>query len=188
MAPTRIGTIDHPERYDARSVSVFESADGALFTKLNGIREKLHGAVRWTKLNGTSMRGRAMHSQQPRASPRDDLSDDSMSDGEEDEEDGEDEEDEQLHAAILASLEEIEASPPEAQPAPAGAGNDVPTAAGGDADSGGRTCSICLTEPAVMLMRPCRHLCACETCSRRLGSRPCVICRRPVQSMERVFF
>ena len=66
MPPTRVGTIDHPERYDARSVSVYETAGGGLFTKLDGVREKLHGATRWTKLDGTPMRGRSVYGEQPR--------------------------------------------------------------------------------------------------------------------------
>ena len=54
--------------------------------------------------------------------------------------------------------------------------------------NGARECSICLTEPVDTLMRPCNHLIACSACARRLARAPCPVCRRPVRSVERVFF
>ena len=51
-----------------------------------------------------------------------------------------------------------------------------------------RTCVICLTESAVMFMRPCNHLIACQGCARRLVRKPCAVCRRHVNAIERIFF
>lgn len=173
MSDRRVGSLDNPGHYGSRSLAVRENGAG-LYFKLDGVREKVHGATRWTKLDGTPMRGRFVYDQQ---APLDTRDDGTLSDGGED--------DEEMQWAIRASLED--ASPPEAAvPAVDVAGAE----AGGDAvaASGGRTCAICLTEDAVILMRPCNHLCACHSCSRRLGGQPCVICRRPVRSMERVFF
>ena len=181
MSDLRVGSLDNPGHYGARSLAVYENGAG-LYFKMDGVREKIHGATRWTKLDGTTMRGRSVYNDQARV-PLDGWSDDAMSDG------GQDDEEAQIEAAIRASLEDMEsASPPSAVPTADVAGDEAP--AGGDADGsgGGRTCAVCLTEDSVMLMRPCNHLCACETCSRRLAGRACVLCRRPVRSMERVFF
>ena len=54
----RVGSLDRPQRYGARSLAVFEKlASGGLFFKLDGRREPVWSNQRWTKLDGTSMRG-----------------------------------------------------------------------------------------------------------------------------------
>ena len=63
---------------------------------------------------------------------------------------------------------------------------DGASAAG--AGNGVRECCICLTEAVDTLLRPCNHLVACSGCARRLARHPCPVCRRPVRSVERVFF
>ena len=129
--------------------------------------------------------------------------------GEHDDSD-DDGDDADLAAAIAASLaeasqavygppvEEGDGGAPDGEDA-APEGGDAATAderpndatGGGCGTSGGSsgaTCVVCLTEPAVMLMRPCNHVCGCAGCARRLVRRPCPLCRKLVAKTERVFF
>ena len=191
MPLTRVGRLDRPDRLlGCRSVVVYKNSAG-YFIKPDGAHEKLHGAMRWTTTSGVRMRGRSVYTE-PRAHAQPGYGDieDYMSDGGQED----DEEARQLEEAIQRSLQDVgpaampdaaDAAPAPADPAPAADGEDAGEA---DGSGGGRTCAVCLTEPAVILMRPCNHICACQGCSRRLGGRPCVICRRAVRTMERVFF
>ena len=141
-------------------LAVYQNKDGSKFWMDDGKRVKLHGNTKWKTSSGQLMRGSTL----------DDTLDDVLSDSgyfyapdsvyldAPDSDDG-------LAQAIQASL----------------VGSDGPVAAEGV------TCSICLTAPATIMMRPCNHLCACRACSNRLSG-PCVICRNRVTSMERVFF
>lgn len=178
MPDTRVGTLDHPERYDARSVSVYENSKGYWF-KMDGCREPIHGNQLWTTLDNVKMRGSAqvdtpvvpaMQAPVPlawRQGPRDEA-----------------EEERNLAAAIQASLQEPEdVDPPALEDAEAAPAEDALSSS-----EGGRECAICLTEPSNHLMRPCNHLIACTRCARRLVRQPCPMCRRHVQSVERVFF
>ena len=188
MPRTRVGTLDHPERLGCRSVAVYENSLG-YFIKPDGPHEDLHGATRWTTTSGVRMRGRSVYEAPP-----------AQAHGDEGDSEGDagqaDDEARQLERAIQRSLQDVGGgapmamdavahAPPElAEPAPAADAGHA-----GEADGvGGRTCAVCLTEPAVVLMRPCNHLCACQECGRRLGGRPCIICRRAVRTTERVFF
>ena len=192
MPPTRLGTLDHPERFDgARSVSVYENAGGGLFIKLDGLREKLHGSTRWTTTSGVQMRGRSVYTEAPRrarASPAWEGSDESMSESD----DQDDEEQRQIDLAIERSLQQ-DVGPPAAmdagQQAADAAGDDANPAAAGEGAA--RRCAVCLDAEPVMMCRPCNHVVACESCARtgRLHTRPCMLCRRPIRGqLERVFF
>jgi hypothetical protein len=60
--------------------------------------------------------------------------------------------------------------------------------AGGDAverPSNGATCSICLDRASNVLLRPCRHVCACRVCAPSLST--CPICRAFIVDRETVF-
>lgn len=202
MPPTdrRVGALDHPERYDRNSVAVRQNSLG-FYIKLDGCREKVHGAQLWTSTSGVKMRGALPLGAPPRRAAHaaawgDDSDDDS--------------DDSDLAAAIAASLaeasqavygppvEEGDGGAPDGEDA-APEGGDAATAderpndatGGGCGTSGGSsgaTCVVCLTEPAVMLMRPCNHVCGCAGCARRLVRRPCPLCRKLVAKTERVFF
>ena len=201
MAPTRLGTLDHPERFDgARSVSVYENAGGGLFIKLDGLREKLHGSTRWTTTSGVQMRGRSVYTAPSRRARRASPawhSDESMSESGEDAE--ADEEQRQIDLAIERSLQQ-DVGPPAPAAIDAGqqvadeAGDDANPAAAGDAapaSSGSRNCVICLEEnSACMVCQPCFHMVSCQAsaCWRRLQGRPCPICRRIVTRCTRVYF
>jgi hypothetical protein len=54
--PDRVGMLDNPRHYDAHRLSVYRNGAG-YFIKPGNRRQKLHGATRWTMLNGTRMRG-----------------------------------------------------------------------------------------------------------------------------------
>ena len=178
MPDTRVGTLDYPERYDARCVSVYENSKGYWF-KMDGCREPIYGNQLWTTLENVKMRGSAqvdtpvvpaMQAPAPfawRQGPQDEA-----------------EEERDLASAIQASLQEPEdVDPPAAEADQAAPAEDAPSSS-----DGGRDCAICLTEPSSMLMRPCNHLIACGRCARRLVRQPCPMCRRHVRSVERVFF
>ena len=188
MPPTRVGTVDHPERLGCRSVAVYENNVG-LFIKPDGAHEKLHGSMRWTTTSGVQMRGRSVYAGEPprraRASPAWD-SDESVSGEDADS----DEEQRQIDMAIERSLVQQDVGPPapaaiDVDPEPAG---DNPAAAG-NAASSTRTCAICLEENAAcMVCQPCFHMVSCQACSRRLQGRPCPMCRRNVARVTRVYF
>ena len=178
MPDTRVGTLDYPERYDARCVSVYENSKGYWF-KMDGCREPIYGNQLWTTLENVKMRGsaqvdtpvvRAVQAPVPfawRQGPQDEA-----------------EEERDLAEAIQASLQEPEdVDLPALEDDQAALAEDAPSSS-----EGGRECAICLTEPSSMLMRPCNHMIACGRCARRLVRQPCPMCRRHVQSVERVFF
>ena len=50
---------------------------------------------------------------------------------------------------------------------------------------GSARCVVCLTNPVAVALLPCRHVCACVTCSRSLST--CPICRVPVQHTMRMY-
>ena len=62
-------------------------------------------------------------------------------------------------------------------------------------ESGGaaadQNCSVCLTNPLEMLLKPCGHICICHRCLTQLNnssSQPkCPICREDVINTERVY-
>ena len=190
----RVGALDHP--YDRASVAVYQNSLGFYF-KLDGCRKKVHGAQLWTSTSHVKMRGAlpvgvapAARGAARRAAPPHHAWDD-------------DADDDDLAAAIAASLAEAGAAPMHSGGGDGGDGDgdgdgdaadgDGDAAGGGDAPGGGNaggggTCVVCLTEPAVMLMRPCNHVCGCTGCARRLVRRPCPMCRRNVTKTERVFF
>eukprot|EP00966_Prymnesium_polylepis_P136760 3159825-Prymnesium_polylepis.1 len=64
MPDRRVGTVDNPG--SARQISVYENSKG-YYIKLDGLREKLHGNMRWTTTSGVEMKGRTQHVQQPPA-------------------------------------------------------------------------------------------------------------------------
>ena len=96
--------------------------------------------------------------------------------------------DAEVELAMRNSLENVEENVDESGQDGEGeidVGPDEPAA---QSDPQERRCAVCLDEEPVMLTRPCNHVATCERCSRRLQNRPCVICRRAVESRERVFF
>jgi len=200
----RVGALDRPERYGSRrSVAVYQNSLG-FYIKLDGCREKVHGAQLWTSTSHVKMRGALPVGAAPRRAAHaaagawgDDSDDDSDDDGD----------DADLAAAIAASLAEVDGggdgghgeesadegggggAPDREDAAPDAAGDAAGDAPGGSSGhASGGTCVICLTEPAVMLMRSCNHVCGCAGCARRLVNRPCPLCRRLVTKTERVFF
>ena len=188
MPDTRVGSLDNPQRYGCRSVAVYENSTGYYY-KLDGCREKVHGNQRWTSTSQVKMRGSSLVES---AGALAECSGDD-SDNEEDRQ--------QLAAAIAASLLQddgpawddhmpMDVEPAEDAPsAGAGTGGAGDTASVSPGPSGAsRDCTICLTVPSVMLNRPCNHICACQTCSRRLVRHPCPLCRRIITKIERVYF
>lgn len=178
MPDTKMGKLDHPERYGRRSMAVYSNSNGLYFIH-DGIREDVHGNQLWTTLSNVKMRGESPVAYAPAnvaalGAPPADAAPGELFDRED------------IDAAIAASLEDSpynDSNNNEMQidsPVP-------PVVDDGNADSVNRTCLICLTDPAVMLMRPCNHLAACQSCSRRLLRNPCVVCRRNVSSIERIF-
>ena len=191
MPDTRVGSLDNPQRYGCRSVAVYENSTGYYY-KLDGGREKVHGNQLWTSTAEVKMRGSA---------PVDDAGRRQHGNDWEEASDWDNEEARQLAAAIAASLQDDGPGDvpmgfePEGEDAPSAAGavaDDAADASTGESaggvSGGSRECSICLTEPSVMLMRPCNHVCACQMCSRRLVRHPCPLCRRMVSKVERVYF
>ena len=47
-------------------------------------------------------------------------------------------------------------------------------------------CVICQSQLPKMLFRPCRHLCCCGECARRVSN--CPMCRKMIHQREEVFF
>ena len=171
----KVGQLDHPERYGSKRLAVYTNSVGPYFM-LDGARESVHGSQLWTTLSNVKMRGTL-----PVHAPGGGLALDAA--------DAHEAEDANLQAAIAASLaaqeEPREEAAPMAPPPEAGQDEDAAAERG---SNGARECSICLTEPVDTLMRPCNHLIACSACARRLARAPCPVCRRPVRSVERVFF
>ena len=158
----RVGSLDNPGNFGARSVAVYENGAG-LYIQPDGVRTKLHGATLWTKLDGTRMRGISVVEQRNES----------------------EEEDIQLQQAIAASLA---ADQGRDQDDTEGQDADSNQESNNNDAASGRDCSICLVNPICMIMKPCNHCCACEQCARRLSRRPCPICRRHVEATERIFF
>ena len=154
----RVGSLDNPAYIGKRSVAVYRN-DAGFFTMIDGACKKLHGATRWTKLDGTRMRGATTYTFQTFAEEIPD-------------------EDEELQRAIAASLESVPNTEATAD------NNQRPN----EQNNNIRECSICLTEPICMLMKPCNHCCACASCARRLLRQPCPICRVHVVTTERIYF
>ena len=48
-------------------------------------------------------------------------------------------------------------------------------------------CVICLAEPRSVVLMPCCHLCLCLACAEADTTLLCALCRRPVESMTRVY-
>ena len=170
----RVGALDHPERFGSKRLAVYTNSNGPYFM-LDGVRESVHGSQLWTSLSNVKMRGTV-----PVHAPGGGLA--------HDEADAHEPEDADLQAAIAASLAAQEETREEAAPMAPPPEADQDDAAVESSSNGARECSICLTEPVDTLMRPCNHLIACSACARRLARAPCPVCRRPVRSVERVFF
>ena len=180
MPDTRVGTLDHPERYDARSVSVYENSKGYYF-KMDGSREPIHGNQLWTTLEDVKMRGSVQLDapMTPVRVPRAWLP---WTEDEDDEE-------RNIAAAIEASLHEpqdVAAEAPaseDAEPSVAPAANAAP--------SEPKRCVLCMDDAAAVdhMMDPCHHLCLCAGCAPRVrsGRMPCPVCRRAQRSIIRVF-
>ena len=173
----KIGQLDHPERYGSKQLAVYANSKRQYFM-LDGVRESVHGSQLWTTLSNVKMRGNG-----PVYAPN--------GPGDAPEVAGEDADLEAAIAASLALQEEAMPAPlleeEEDETAPVEAPvQDGASAAG--AGNGVRECCICLTEAVDTLLRPCNHLVACSGCARRLARHPCPVCRRPVRSVERVFF
>jgi hypothetical protein len=52
-------------------------------------------------------------------------------------------------------------------------------------------CVVCMDEAKDRAVRPCMHVCVCETCAQLLmleRTPRCPVCREPIQHIERVFF
>jgi hypothetical protein len=52
-------------------------------------------------------------------------------------------------------------------------------------------CVVCMDAAKDLAVRPCMHVCVCETCAQLLmleRTPRCPVCREPIQHIERVFF
>jgi hypothetical protein len=58
----------------------------------------------------------------------------------------------------------------------------------GGSDDGGGDCVICMSEPKDTTVLPCRHMCLCGDCAKRLRvqTNRCPICRTPVESLLQI--
>ena len=178
MPDTRVGSLDNPERYGRRSMAIYQNNTG-FYYKLDGCREKVHGNQLWTTSMGNlKMRGSAPVDAAPV----------SAADWDGSHWDGDGWDEDHLAAAIAASLEED--VPMAVYDPPDAAAAEIPPFVVDEppSSSGGRTCVVCLTDGAAVMMRPCNHVCACQGCARRLVRHPCPICRRMVTKTERVYF
>lgn len=161
MPPFRVGTVD------ALGLALYANpSNGSLFYKEDGLRVPLHGNTKWTTTDGRAMRGKSP------AVPN--VAYD------------QDQEELDLRAAIAASLSESGMMAPVVQ-------EDEPVveevaAAAGEAPSE-RTCCICLTNAPDNLLRPCRHLALCGTCTPRFrrDRLPCPVCRARVTAIDQIF-
>ena len=182
----RVGSLDRPQRYGARSLAVFEKlASGGLFFKLDGRRQRVRSNQYWTQLDGTSMRGHVPVGASPRGAWLGGVSD--GSDGSDGSDDGEDAR--QLAAAIAASLaDQGQAAAPAVAPEEP-MGEDEPAAAAAEAAAEARTCVVCMSATPDHLVKPCNHLCLCGTCQARVRRErlACPVCRRPQRGIERIF-
>lgn len=164
MPARRVGTVT------STGLALYANpSDGSLFYKEGGVRVPLHGNTKWTTTGGLAMKG---------TSPL--LANVSLV---------EDREDLDLRAAIAASLAETEPMAPGAQeeeeePVMEEIGAAAPAQAPSE-----RTCCICLTNAPDHLLRPCRHLALCGTCSPRFrrDRLPCPVCRARVTAIDQIF-
>jgi hypothetical protein len=181
MPDTRVGTLDHPERYDARSVSIYENSKGYYF-KMDGSREPIHGNQLWTTLEHVKMRG----SVQIDAAPPHPPAPLAWLPWPEDEDD----EERSIAAAIEASLHEPQDVAAEATEDAEDADPSVVPVANA-APSEPKRCVICINDDAAVdhMIAPCHHLCLCAGCAPRVrsGRMPCPVCRRAQRSIIRVF-
>ena len=188
----RVGSLDRPQRYGARSLAVFEKlASGGLFFKLDGRRQRVRSNQYWTQLDGTSMRGHVPVGASPRGAWLGGVSD--GSDGSDGSDDGEDAR--QLAAAIAASLAGQGQAPalvvvpdvPLGEDAPAEAAAEA--AAPAEAAAEARTCVVCMSATPDHVVKPCNHLCLCGMCQARVRRErlACPVCRRPQRGIERIF-
>ena len=184
MAPApRVGTLH------TLGLAVYRNSDGNLWYRDEGLREKVHGNMLWTSLDGREMRGKNPHTRG--AAAEGDW-----------ESDLDNEEERDLELAIALSMEadsdsdvqqvaqarsrspspelqepsdaaaEAAAPPPAAVPAPAAA-------------AGPRTCVVCMDNGPDQLLRPCNHMVLCRRCVQRV--RRCPICRRNIRSVMTIF-
>ena len=58
---------------------------------------------------------------------------------------------------------------------------------GSTASTSAPKCVICIDNPADILVRPCKHVCMCASCSPQMSDRPCPVCRGRVTTMERIY-
>jgi|OM-RGC.v1.019940998 hypothetical protein len=176
----RVGSLDNPGYMGKKSVAVYEGRNGlytildgvhtklhgatrwtkldggrnGLYTILDGVHTKLHGATRWTKLDGTKMRGASTFGEEAF------------------------DEDEAMRMAIAASLQMNNANVEEANAAKPSIEQPLVN----------QECSIRLTEHICIVLKPCNHCCSCSRCASRLVHHPCPICRVNVTATERIYF
>lgn len=91
----------------------------------------------------------------------------------------------QRHRAL--SQPNVPAQLPNTQPSPPPTPTNPPPSTGrspstDDADQN-RLCVVCIDNERQVLLRPCKHYCVCEVCSRRLGG-VCPICRANFTTSE----
>ena len=179
MPDRRVCSLDNPQRYSARSLSVYTNSNGPYFV-LDGKRESVHGNQLWTTVDGTKMKGseRVTSVPQPTADQYQykwpEYSDD-----------------DDMQAAIAAYLHDAEqgAAGFEAEPADEpSVPSSEPSAA---ASSEPKRCVICMDDDVAVdhMMAPCHHLCLCAGCATRVRNQrlACPVCRRAQRNIVRVF-
>lgn len=184
MPPRRVGTVD------TLGLALYTNTGGSLFYKEDGVRVSLHGNQKWTTTDGRAMKGTSAHNvstsiprrlQPTRRDEADSLSDYSS----EDSDDAREERD--IAAAIAASLQDtsaIDVAPMAEAASHQEREADAPAQAPSE-----RTCCICLTNAPDHLLRPCRHLALCGTCTPRFrrDRLPCPVCRARVTAIDQIF-
>lgn len=175
---SKVGLLDNPQLYDARSKAVYARTAGGFFFLLDGARIAVGGTQRWTTNDGIAMRGNVLH--MPTSE------DNAFSDGEQALDTVEEEE---LAMAIAASLaEDGEVCGEQDVTMPGGAR----TSEALQASTEPRRCVVCLDDDAPVnhMIAPCHHLCLCPGCAARVRRQrvPCPVCRRAQRNIVRVFF
>ena len=175
MPDRRVGSLDNPQRYSARSLSVYTNSNGPYFV-LDGKRESVHGNQLWTTSDGTKMKG----SERVTSVPQHQYQWPEYSD------------DDDMRAAIAASLHDAEQgaagflAEPAEEPEPS-----VPSEPSAASSSEAKRCVICMDDDAPVdhMIAPCHHLCLCAGCATRVRNQrlACPVCRRAQRNIVRVF-
>ena len=190
MSQRKVGTLDNPSLYDARTKAVYARSAGFFFL-LDDARIAMGGTQRWTTNEGVQMRGNVPCAPGGVAHDAPMRDDDRAFEAD-------------LERAIAASLAEpMREEPMHEEPMRDAPVDDEPAGeraanaeANGDTDEppaarDGSRCVICLDDDARVdhMVAPCHHLCLCAGCATRVRRQrlACPVCRRAQRGVVRVF-